>query len=313
MDITPSALSGFFQNFRLDYQKAFSSSVLNYEKFTSVIPSSSAANLYAWMDFFPNMRQWVGERVVQNMLARNMLVANLDYELTVEIPRNTIIDDQYGIYSQRMQMMGRSVALWPQIQIMKAIAAAGTAAYNTYDGVPFFSAAHPVDASATGGATQSNLYSLALTPANFATVLSSAKSLLGRDGNPLGVFAQQQLVLMVPPALEKAARDLVSANFLSPTSAWGVSNTTGASSNTFYGAAEVLVNPYITSSTAWYLFDCSMPMKPFIWQLREAPRFVQRTADSDDPVFERNVYQFGVNSRGAPWVGPYFLAVQGNS
>lgn len=313
MDITPSNLVGFFQNFRFDYQKAFDQSVTNYEKFTTIIPSSSAANSYAWMDFFPNMRQWVGERVVNNAIARNIIVPNLDYELTVEIPRDTIEDDQYGIYAPRMAMMGRQVRLWPQIQVMKAVANAGTSAFNTYDGVPFFSNAHPIDASNASGATQSNLFALALTASNFATVVASAKNLAGRDGTPLGVFSMGQLVLMVPPALELTARQIVSSVFLSPTAAWGTGAASAPTSNVYNGYAEVLVNPYLTSTTAWYVFDCSMPMKPFVWQMRVAPQFTQRIEESSAPVFEKNVYQFGVRARGAPFVGPYFLAVQGST
>ena len=38
------------------------------------------------------------------------------------------------------------------------------------------------------------------------------------------------------------------------------------------GAAQLLVNPFITSTTAWYLFDVSMPVRGLVWQLRQSPQ-----------------------------------------
>jgi phage major head subunit gpT-like protein len=79
------------------------------------------------------------------------------------------------------------------------------------------------------------------------------------------------------------------------------------------GAASLLVNPYITSSTAWYLIDGSFPMKPFVWQLRTSPVFQSRMAESDEPVFTRDVYQWGVRARGVATYGLWWLAIRGNS
>jgi phage major head subunit gpT-like protein len=318
MDITPSTLNAFFQNLRRDYQSGYSDAPTFYQQVSTTIPSSSESNIYGWMDLLPQLREWIGERYVRNVIGRSMTATNKLYEGTVEVPRAKLEDDQYALYSPTAQMLGRAAKIWPDKQIADAIANGGSATYNgnatSYDGVAFFSASHPVDPSGElSSAVQSNTNALALSAANFATVLAAAKSLLGRDGAPLGVFSSGRPILMVGPTLEKTALDLVAANFLSPAVAWGAAAASAPSSNTFQGAATVLVNPYITSATAWYLIDASMPIKPFIWQLRQAPQFTQRTSDTDENVFSRDMYQWGVRARGVATYGLWFLCVRGNS
>lgn len=48
----------------------------------------------------------------------------------------------------------------------------------------------------------------------------------------------------------------------------------------------------------WYLLDASRPLKPLIYQRREAYEFVQKTEAKDDNVFFRKQYLFGVEGRG---------------
>jgi len=51
------------------------------------------------------------------------------------------------------------------------------------------------------------------------------------------------------------------------------------------------------SGTAWYLLDTSRALKPIIFQDRKKPNFVSKTAETDDNVFDRNEYVYGVDSR----------------
>lgn len=51
------------------------------------------------------------------------------------------------------------------------------------------------------------------------------------------------------------------------------------------------------SGTTWYLLDNSRALKPVIFQNRKSPNFVSKTAETDDNVFERNEYVYGVDSR----------------
>jgi phage major head subunit gpT-like protein len=317
MDITPSSLAAFFQNLRRDYQAGYTSAPTFYSQVSTTIPSSSEQNIYGWMDFLPQLREWIGERTVRNVVSRSMTATNKLFELTVEVPRTKLEDDQYGLYSPTAQMAGREAAIWPDRQIADAIINGGSTTYNgnptSFDGVAFFSNAHPKDPSGVLSGTQSNDFSLALSAANYPTVLAAAKSYVGRDNIPLGSFMTGRPVMMVGPTLEKTALDIVASNFLSPIAAWGGAAAAAPSTNTFMGTATVLVNPYITSTTAWYLIDTSMPIRPFIWQLRQGPQFTQRFAETDENVFTRDQYQYGVRARGVATYGLWWMCVRGNS
>lgn len=314
MDITPSSLAAFFYNLRKDYQAGLTAAPTFYQQYSMTVPSTSETNVYGWMDFVPTLRQWLGERQVKNVVSRGITATNLLYEGTLEVPRAKLEDDQMGLYSPTAQMLGRAAAIWPDQIVTAALVNGGAATSLAYDGVPFFSNAHPKDPSGELSGTQSNDLSLALTGANFATALATGKAYVGRDGIPIGAFSGGVLpILMCGPTLEKTARDLVSANFFSPAAQYGAAAANAPSSNTFYGVAQLIVNPYITSSTAWYLLDVSMPVRALVWQLRQAPQFTQRTAPTDDPVFERDMYQYGVRARGVATYGLWFLAIRGNS
>lgn len=317
MELTPSTLSPFFQNLRLDYQKGYQNAPTNYNLLSTTIPSNTEQNVYGWMDFIGSkMRQWIGERYVRNLVSRGTTATNLLFELTTEVPRAKIEDDQYGLYGQKMAMMGRAAALWPDDQIFTLLANGGSATLAAgYDGVALFSASHPKDPSGAGIVTgnQSNDLGLALTGANFATALATGKAYVGRDGAPMGTYAGAKPLLVCGPTLEKTARDLVSANFFSPVATYGAAAANAPSDNTYMGAADLLVSPWITSATAWYLIDRSFGIMPLIWQLRQAPQLSQRTSDIDPNVFERDVYQYGVRARGVATPGLWFLAIRGNS
>ena len=57
----------------------------------------------------------------------------------------------------------------------------------------------------------------------------------------------------------------------------------------------ILSIPKIISKTD----NVSKPIKPFIWQLRQAPEFVYRITPQDPVVFDTHTYVYGTSARGA--------------
>lgn len=57
------------------------------------------------------------------------------------------------------------------------------------------------------------------------------------------------------------------------------------------------------SGTRWYLLDTSRALKPLIFQERKKPNFVSKTNETDDNVFDRKEYVYGVDSRCAGGYG----------
>ena len=62
----------------------------------------------------------------------------------------------------------------------------------------------------------------------------------------------------------------------------------------------------------WYLLDTRRALKPLIYQSRKAPNFVALTAETDDNVFNRAQYVYGVDARRAAGFGFWQLAHSSN-
>lgn len=211
MIINKGNLTALFVAFKAAFAAGLRQAPSQYQSLVTVVPSSTSAEEYGWLGAFPNMREWLGDRVVNGMATHGYTIRNRSFEMTVGVPRPAIEDDQYGIYSPMMTEMGRAAAAHPD-QLVFGLLKNG-ASTLCYDGQNFFDTDHPVLAADGSIATQSN---------------------------------------------------------------WD--NNSG-------------------SGTAWYLLDTSRALKPIIFQDRKRPNFVAKTGETDDNVFDRNEYVYGVDSR----------------
>lgn len=184
------------------------------------VASSTAANTYAWLGQFPMMREWLGDRVVNNLRLHDYTIRNKKWENTIGVSRDEIEDDQYGVYMPIAQEQGRMVAEHPDILSYGLLSSGFNA--TCYDGQYFFDIDHPV---------------------------------IDTNGNETSV-------------------------------------------SNFQGGA----------GTAWYLIDDSRAVKPIILQMRRKPKFVAKTQDTDDNVFERDEYLYGVDGRWNVGFGLWQLA-----
>lgn len=211
MIINKGNLSTLFLAFKAAFAAGLGQAASMYADISTRVPSSTSAEEYGWLGAFPNMREWLGDRVVNGMATHGYTIRNKPFEMTVGVPRPAIEDDQYGIYSPMMQEMGRAAAAHPDQLVFNLIK--NGASTLCYDGQNFFDTDHPVLKADGSTETQSN---------------------------------------------------------------WD--NNGG-------------------SGTAWYLLDTSRALKPVIFQDRKAPNFVAKTSETDDNVFDRNEYVYGVDSR----------------
>ena len=63
----------------------------------------------------------------------------------------------------------------------------------------------------------------------------------------------------------------------------------------------------------WYLLDTRRALKPLIYQTRKAPNFVALTSETDDNVFNRSQYVYGVDARRNAGYGFWQLAHASNA
>ncbi|MFZ6644425.1 Mu-like prophage major head subunit gpT family protein [Undibacterium sp. TJN25] len=299
MLVNKENLANVFIGLKTTFNNAFSSAPTVWEKIAMKVPSTTGQNDYAWLSKFPRMRQWIGDKVVKALEGFKYVIVNNDFEATVEVERNDIEDDNLGIYAPQAQGAGESAKQLPDEIIADVVNNSMTT--KCYDGQYFFDTDHPVKQEDGTIASISNKGSQALSVAS----LAAAQASLGAaeiammefkddEGRPLNVLPN---VLMVPPALKGVANTLLTTDRLED-----------GKPNPYKNAFELVVNPRLKSRTAWYLLDTTKPVKPFIYQERKAPVFVQQTDPNADDVFSRKQFKFGAEARAAGGYGFWQLA-----
>jgi len=148
MIITPAALAAAFVGFKKHFQDGQTSVEPMYLKVASHVPSSTASNTYAWLGKVPGMREWLGDRQLNNLAAHGYSIINKDWESTISVGRNEIEDDQLGIYAPLMKELGHAAKLHPDQMVYPLLKSGFTDL--CYDGQPFFDTEHPVNATADG-------------------------------------------------------------------------------------------------------------------------------------------------------------------
>lgn len=106
------------------------------------VPSVTSENEYGWLGKIPNVREWIGDRQVQNLTTSGYRIRNKSYELTIGVDRDDIDDDNIGIYAPLFTELGRSSAAAYDLTIWQLLKAGFTT--PCYDGQYFFDTDHPV-------------------------------------------------------------------------------------------------------------------------------------------------------------------------
>jgi len=238
---------------------------------------------------------------VKALEASKYTIVNDDWEATVEVDRNDIEDDNLGIYGPQARMAGESARDLPDDIVFDLVN--DGFANECYDGQYFFDTDHPVRDPATGeDASVSNKLTAPLSAATLAdaqaslgAALTAIRSFKDDEGRPLDVKPN---ILLVPPALEDTANTLMTVDRLED-----------GKPNPYKGRLEVVVSGRLTSATAWFVLDTRQAVRPFIYQERKRPAFVSQTDLASDDVFNRRLFKFGAEARGAGGYGFWQLAV----
>lgn len=211
MLVNQTALRTLFIGFNTAFQAGLATQAASqFGRVSTVVPSTTKENDYGWLGRFPNVREWIGDRVVQSIGQSSYTIRNKSYELTVGVGREDIEDDNLGIYTPMFTELGAASGAHYD-QLVFALLKAGFASY-CYDKQFFFDTDHPV---------------------------------LAADG---------QTVI-------------------------SVANTDGG------------------SGTPWFLIDDTRTLKPIILQKRKDWNLVRKDQETDDNVFDRKEFVYGVDAR----------------
>ena len=155
MQITFPALQSINDAVSLAYNTQFWETPTIYNRWTFEAPSTGRIQIYPRLNLLPGLREWLGDRVVNQLSTATFSITNKDWEETIGVNRNDIEDDQYGFITQAAQQLAMNARHLPDLLIAQLILGGHTSV--TYDGQNFFDLAHPnPNATGTGYTTVAN-------------------------------------------------------------------------------------------------------------------------------------------------------------
>lgn len=291
---------------RSEFFARFAATPSVFGDLTTRMASTKESESYKWLGTFPQMREWGTGRQAVGLRTESYSVDNHKYELTCEVDRDEIADDQTGQIQVRINEMAAQAATHKDYLLGLLMQYGASSGYNSYDGVTFFNAAH---SSGSSGSQDNDLTSLAAaddavpTSAEFKTAFANAIAAMmafkDDTGKPLPI-TPSGLAVLVPPALWFPAMEAMNATIISNTS------------NVLASMARVIPFAYIpngTTTQTFYVCKTDGVVRPFIFQDREPIEFGSLTENTEEG-FKREKYLYGVRARYALTYGYWQYCVR---
>lgn len=140
MIINGQSLRAIQAGFNAAFKSGFGSVEPTYSQIAMTINSTSALENYGWLKDMPGVREWIGQRVINNLSTETMQVVNRTWEHTFGVDRENIEDDRLGIYTPALQMQGETFARHPD-ELVWGLLRKGWETKG-YDGQMFFDTDH---------------------------------------------------------------------------------------------------------------------------------------------------------------------------
>lgn len=142
MIINRDTLDGLRKNFVSLYEAAFTKAEPQWNRVAMKVPSSTKSNEYGWLGATTGIREWIGDRVIQNLKLHGFTLVNKPFEGTVSVDRDEIDDDNLGVYAPLVTQIGDDAANFPDELVFDLLTAAFTT--KCYDGQYLVDTDHPV-------------------------------------------------------------------------------------------------------------------------------------------------------------------------
>jgi phage major head subunit gpT-like protein len=186
MEITFPALQSINDNVSLLYNDQLWAVGTRYKDFTLESTSSGAHEVYPRLNMLPGLREWIGDRVINNLSQTTFTITNRLFEETIGIERTDIEDDKLNLLAPLAGELGANAGRLPDILVATLLKAGHSTII--YDGQNFFDTAHP-DFTSTGGATTSpNFVAGANTPWYLFDVSRNLKPVIFQRRRPFQII-----------------------------------------------------------------------------------------------------------------------------
>jgi len=165
-----------------------------------------------------------------------------------------------------------------------------------YTGKNFFDLNHEPQ---KGGSKFSNKGTKKLSVDNFTAARANIKGRLNAKGRPMNLG--KKLLLIVSPANETLARQILQADFIQQTATnkAGTENIGAAAvTNVNKGTAELLVWPQLAANPdAWFLLETGFPIRSLIFQVNKEATLQALTQPGSDHVFKKHEFLYQAYGR----------------
>lgn len=156
MELNIANMRVLFTGVQTVFQNAFNNYApqVIYSRIATDTNSTTKEEIYPWLGQSTAFREWLGDRVRQNLAVHDYRIKNRTFENTVSITRESVEDDSYGVFNPMLAQLGKDAVEHPDILTFELLQNAGAAL--CFDGQPFFSANHPGFNAAKKKVTYSN-------------------------------------------------------------------------------------------------------------------------------------------------------------
>lgn len=294
MDINAKNLGDLFKGFQLLFKRGVETVDKAYLKFTMEINSTTAVEIFPWLNTIGPMKEWLSDRDIENISSDKLEVKNRKFEKTIGVSRDSLEDDQYGVYSPVVTDLGyEAESLWGNLA-EEALAAGNITKWA--DGKTFFATDRKY-----GKQTINNKGTAELSTEAFDAALLAMRQYKGHKGSKLKV---KPTLLVYGPENRTTAFNIVKNELIVQ-----AAGTVGAGSikNPNFGAVELLELDGLGKE--WFLLDCSRPYKPVAVQKRRVAELIAKDdPKTSDHAFMRDEYLYGASARGEAFLTMPHLA-----
>lgn len=142
MLVNNANLRNLYVSFSSAFQGGLGQAASQWGQVATEVTATTKEQEYGWLGKVPRVREWVGDRVVQNFMSHGYKIKEKPFELTVGVDRDDIETDNLGHYSTMFAELGMAAGSWPDELIWPFLV---EGFMNTcYDGQYFFDTDHPV-------------------------------------------------------------------------------------------------------------------------------------------------------------------------
>ncbi len=283
MQINQSSLKQLFKGFKTLFVKALQGSEPLWSKIAMKTTSTNASETYSWLGAMPGMKKLVGEVVIENLTASQYAIVNEEFESTVGVKRAEIERDNEGLYTPIFQGLGIAAAQHPD-ELLGALMSQGFT-LKDYTGKNFYDTDKKHEPLNSKSAKFSNKSTAALSATSYGAAKASIRKM--KNARNRSMKLGRSLMLVVPPALEDTAREILQAE-----------RHENGKTNIQKGTADLLVFADLETDTEWHLLEVGQPVRAFIVQEEVKPQFFSQDSEDSDHVFTKKEYLYQAYARG---------------